>query len=38
VQIKPSIYALPMVRIAKITVGNNTAYQPIVGVLFGWGK
>jgi hypothetical protein len=28
----------PTVRIAKSSVSNGTGYQPIVGILFGWGS
>jgi len=28
----------PTVRIAKSSVSNGTGYQPIVGILFGWGQ
>jgi hypothetical protein len=31
-------FILPTVRVNKSTVSNGTLYQPIVGVLFGWGK
>lgn len=29
---------MPTVRVAKSSVGNGTGYQPIVGILFGWGQ
>ena len=29
---------MPTVRVLKSSVSNGTGYQPIVGVLFGWGQ
>lgn len=31
-------YLMPTVRIVKSSVSNGDGYQPIVGVLFGWGQ
>jgi hypothetical protein len=28
----------PTVRIAKSSVSNGTGYQPVIGILFGWGQ
>ena len=38
VHIKGNWYAFPHVRIVKSSVSLGTSYQPIVGVMFGWGK
>lgn len=38
IHIKGNWYALPHARIVKSSVSVGTSYQPIVGVLFGWGK
>jgi hypothetical protein len=38
VKIKNSWYVFPNVRIAKSSVSNGTGYQPILGILFGWGQ
>lgn len=37
-QVKPNWYLMPTIRILKSSVSGGTGYQPIVGVLFGWGK
>lgn len=31
-------YVMPTVRVAKSSVSNGSGYQPIVGVLVGWGQ
>jgi hypothetical protein len=33
-----SWYIVPIVRVLKSSVSNGTGYQPILGVLLGWGK
>jgi hypothetical protein len=38
VKLKGNFRLFPMVRIAKSSVSNGTGYQPIIGVLFGWGQ
>jgi hypothetical protein len=38
VKLKGNWRIFPTVRIAKSSVSNGTGYQPIVGVLFGWGN
>lgn len=38
IKIKNNWHIFPTVRVAKSSVSNGTGYQPIVGVLFGWGK
>lgn len=38
IHIKSQYYILPTVRVVKSSVSNGTGYQPIVGLLFGWGK
>ena len=38
IKIKNNWRVFPNVRIVKSSVSNGTGYQPIVGVLFGWGK
>jgi hypothetical protein len=38
IHIKGNWRAFPQVRVAKSSVSNGTGYQPIVGVMFGWGK
>lgn len=37
VKLKGNWRIFPDVRIVKSSVSNGTGYQPIVGVLFGWG-
>lgn len=31
-------YVMPTVRVLKSSISDGSGYQPIVGVLFGWGK
>lgn len=38
VKLKGNWRVFPNVRIVKSSVTNGTGYQPIVGVLFGWGS
>jgi hypothetical protein len=38
IRVKNNWRIFPTVRIAKSSVSNGTGYQPIVGVLFGWGS
>ncbi|HEX4039058.1 MAG TPA: hypothetical protein VHX37_13440 [Acidobacteriaceae bacterium] len=38
IHLKGNYYLLPSVRIVKSSVTGGTGYQPIIGVLFGWGK
>lgn len=38
IALKNGTYLLPSVRFLKSSVSNGTGYQPIVGLLFGWGK
>lgn len=33
-----AFYIMPTVRVLKSSVSNGTGYQPIIGILFGWGK
>ena len=33
-----SWYLLPNVRVVKSSVSNGTGYQPVVGIMFGWGQ
>lgn len=35
---KKGWYVFPTIRVAKSSVSNGTGYQPIVGLLFGWGQ
>lgn len=37
VKLKGNFKLFPTVRIAKSSVSNGTGYQPIIGVMFGWG-
>ncbi len=37
-KLKDGYYLLPTVRLVKSSVSNGSGYQPIVGVLFGWGQ
>ena len=37
IRVKPNWYVMPTVRVLKSSIGG-AGYQPIVGVLFGWGK
>jgi hypothetical protein len=38
IHLKGQYYLLPTVRVVKSSVSNGDGYQPIVGVLFGWGQ
>jgi len=38
IRIKNNWRIFPNVRIVKSSVSNGSGYQPIVGVLFGWGQ
>lgn len=38
IKLKGNYYLMPTVRLVKSSVSNGTGYQPIVGVLFGWGQ
>lgn len=38
IHIKGSSYILPSVRVVKSSVSNGSGYQPIIGVLYGWGQ
>jgi hypothetical protein len=38
VHLKGNWHLFPTVRVAKSSVSNGTGYQPIVGILFGWGN
>jgi hypothetical protein len=38
IHLKGEYYLMPTVRVLKSSVSNGTGYQPIVGVLFAWGK
>lgn len=38
VKLKGNWRVMPNVRIVKSSVSNGSGYQPIVGVLFGWGQ
>jgi hypothetical protein len=38
IPIKNGYYLMPSVRFLKSSVSNGSGYQPIIGVLFGWGK
>lgn len=38
IKLKGNWKLLPAVRIAKSSVSNGTGYQPIVGLLVGWGQ
>lgn len=35
---KTDWYVMPTVRVLKSSVAGATGYQPIIGVLFGWGQ
>lgn len=37
-KLKGNYYLMPTVRMIKSSVSGGAGYQPIVGVLFGWGK
>ena len=38
IHVKGSYYLMPSVRFLKSSVSGGTGYQPIFGVLVGWGK
>lgn len=38
IHLKGDYYLLPSVRFLKSSVSGGTGYQPIVGLLFGWGQ
>jgi hypothetical protein len=38
VHVRGNYYILPSVRFLKSSVSGGTGYQPIIGVLFGWGN
>ena len=38
IHIRGNYYILPSVRFLKSSVSGGSGYQPIIGVLFGWGK
>ena len=38
VPLKNGYYLVPTVRFLKSSVSSGSGYQPIVGLLFGWGK
>ena len=38
IPLKNGYYLMPTVRFLKSSVSGGTGYQPIIGVLFGWGK
>lgn len=38
IHIRGDYYILPSVRFLKSSVSGGTGYQPIIGVLFGWGR
>jgi hypothetical protein len=38
IHIKNQYYLMPTVRFLKSSVSNGSGYQPIVGLLFGWGQ
>lgn len=38
IKIKGNWRAFPNVRVVKSSVSGGSGYQPIVGILFGWGK
>ena len=38
VQVKDSFYVMPTVRFLKSSVSGGSGYEPILGVLFCWGK
>lgn len=38
IHVKGPYYILPSVRFLKSSVSGGTGYQPILGILFGWGK
>ena len=38
IQKSKSWYVVPTVRVLKSSVSGGSGYQPIIGVLFGWGQ
>lgn len=38
IHIKGDYYIMPSVRLEKSSVSNGAGYQPVIGLLFGWGK
>lgn len=38
IPLKKSYFLMPTVRFLKSSVSGGTGYQPIIGVLFGWGQ
>lgn len=38
IPLKHNMYLMPTVRVVKSSVSNGDGYQPIIGVLFGWGN
>lgn len=38
IPLKNGYYLMPTVRFLKSSVSSGSGYQPIIGVLFGWGK
>lgn len=38
IKLKGDYYLMPTVRMVKSSVSNGSGYQPIIGLLFGWGK
>ena len=38
IKLKNNWFVMPNVRLLKSSVSNGAGYQPIVGVLFGWGQ
>lgn len=37
-KLKGNYYLMPTVRMVKSSVSNGTGYQPIIGLLVGWGQ
>lgn len=38
IPVKNSVRIMPMVRVLKSSISGGAGYQPIVGLLVGWGK
>jgi len=38
IRFKPNWYVMPIIRVLKSSVSGGSGYQPIIGVLIGWGK
>jgi hypothetical protein len=38
IPLKNNVFLMPTVRVQKSSVSNGAGYQPIVGLLIGWGK